>query len=447
MDLSATSHTHRHCLWRRLASAVSPALLLALGACSTQAQMANEANEKASPKVYTQVAAGNTHACALVSDGTVVCWGWNKHGQLGNGATYDRGDGNSLSGMFLYGLREATGQPGDGSSLPVAVSGLSGATAISAGGDQTCALLKDDAVMCWGGSPLRGVSNVPVAIKGLMGAVTAISVGGGHACALLGSGGVQCWGANDYGQLGIGAYNHWWVAIDQGETASGQPGNGRTTESNTPMSVTGLAGAATAISTGSVHTCALIKGGTVQCWGLNDSGQLGNGTTTDLTWRERGSSIISSTPATVVGLKGATAISKTCALLSGGAVQCWGGDSSTPVTVTGLTDATAASAAEATAISVGGGHRCAVLSDGTAKCWGSGGYGQLGNGAFNDSKTPVTVTGLTGATAISLGQYFSCALRRDGSIWCWGRNYQGELGDGSYPANRSTAASVRNCCH
>jgi len=389
MNLSTTGRILWRCLWRHLMLIVFPALLLALGACGTQAQMD-------SPKIYTQIAAGDAHACALANDGTVMCWGRNSEGQLGNGAIYD-GSGNSLSSLISANLRAATGQPGNGSSIPVTVPGLSGVVAISAGGNQSCALLGDGSVKCWGStSHLLDVSSVPVAVTGLMGAVTAISVGAGHVCALLGSGGVQCWGG----------------------AASGQLGNGATTYSKTPVAVTGLTSVVTAISAGNRRTCALLNGGTIQCWGAASS----------------------TTPVTMTGLKGATAISvggwNTCVLLSGGAVQCWDGSGSTPVIVAGLTGVRA--------ISVGRGHTCAVLGDGTAKCWGDGGYGQLGNGASNDSKIPVTVTGLTGATAISAGEYFSCALRNDGSIWCWGSNRQGELGDGSFPTDRSTAARIRS---
>ena len=153
-----------------------------------------------------------------------------------------------------------------------------------------------------------------------------------------------------------------------------------------PVSVTGLTGA-TAIAAGQYHTCALITGGTVQCWGHNAHGELGTGTNND---------------------------------------------SNVPVTVTGLTGATA--------IAAGQDHTCALISGGTVQCWGHNHYGQLGNGNINNSPpygsyVPVNVFGLTGVTAITAGADHTCALLSGGTVQCWGYNLYGQLGNGSpYPA-------------
>ena len=210
---------------------------------------------------------------------------------------------------------------------------------------------------------------------------------------------------------------------------------------------------ATAVSAGSFHTCALVGNGTVQCWGLNFNGQLGNGSTNN-----------SRVPVQVSGLSDVTAISAggqhTCAILSTGAAMCWGRnsfeqlgiaatttESSTPVQVTDL-------GSGVTAIAAGGSHTCAIHNTAdegepeafAAKCWGRGSNGQLGNSVDldsddTDSFTPVQVTGLiAGVTAITAGTSRSCAVVA-GAAKCWGNNGNSELGDGSED-NRNAPVDV-----
>ena len=404
-------------------------------------------------------AAGGYHTCALLAGGTVECWGYNADGELGNGTITDSG-------------------------TPVPVSGLSGATAIAAGADHTCALLAGGAVECWGdnsdgelGNGTTTDSSVPVAVSGLSGA-TAITAAGrvladstvGHTCALLAGGTVECWGDNTYGELGNGTATDSSVPVTVigdvlpgagavkvtaglsahtcvllaggtvecwGDNTYGELGNGTTTDSSTPVPVSGLSGAI-AIAAGAVHTCALLGGGTVECWGDNTYGELGNGTTTD-----------SSTSVPVSGLNGATAINAeayhVCALLAGGTVECWGDNtygelgngtttnSSTPVAVSGLSGAIAID---------GGGWTCALLAGGTVECWGNNANGQLGNGTTTNSSTPVAVSGLSGAIAIAAGGAHNCALLAGGTVECWGDNSDGELGNGTTTSSTTPVATA-----
>ena len=185
-----------------------------------------------------------------------------------------------------------------------------------------------------GGSTTGGATvGIALASQPPLQGVTAIAAGGGHTCALLSGGTVECWGENDYGQLGDG-------------TSSGpQTCNGYAC-STTPVAVTGLTGV-TSIAAGGGHTCALLSGRTVECWGENEYGQLGDGTST-------------------------------------GPQTCYpDACSTTPVAVTGLTGVIA--------ISAGSGHTCALLSGGTVECWAYNYFGELGNGTTTNSDVPVSV--------------------------------------------------------
>jgi alpha-tubulin suppressor-like RCC1 family protein len=278
--------------------------------------------------------------CVLLASHHVLCWGDDGFGQLGNGHTQDSG-------------------------RPVEVVGISTAVAISAGRLHACALLAGGTVTCWGRNAQGALgdgslrnSSTPVTVRGITDAV-AISAGqlGDTTCAVLAGGEVRCWGNDLYGQLG----------------------DGTTNSSDVPVGVTSISDAV-AISTSGQHACAVLAGGGVACWGRNNRGQLGNGT-------RQGSG----TPVHVSGITAATGVAAapygyTCAVVRSGSVYCWGpnpknqlGDglypagSTVPVRAVGITNAVA--------VTAGMGHACALLADGGADCWGYNDYGQLGKGA------------------------------------------------------------------
>ena len=224
------------------------------------------------------VSAGDYHTCALTSVGGVKCWGYNSAGQLGNGTTSDSStpvdvvglssgvSAISAGGNHTCALTRAGGVKcwgdwrsadsgqgiGAGSSTPVDVVGLSsGVSAISAGSFQTCALISTGGVKCW------DVFSAPQDVSGLSSGVSAISVGG-STCALTSTGGAKCWGSNNL---------------------SGALGNGTTSESSTPVDVVGLSSGVSGISVGPFHSCAITSVGGVKCWGIDGSGLLGNGGT------------------------------------------------------------------------------------------------------------------------------------------------------------------------
>ena len=352
------------------------------------------------------------------------------------------------------------------------------AAAISSGLDHTCALTTGGGAKCWGynfygqiGDGTYSDRHTPVDVTALSSGVAAISAGTFHNCALTTGGGVKCWGNNGYGELGDGkvaansstpvdvttlssgvaaisaGLSHTCALTNAagvkcwGRNQSGEVGDGTTTERDNPVDVAGLTSGVAAISTGGEHTCALTTGGGVKCWGNNSNGQVGDGTTTER-----------DTPVAVTGLtSGVVAISAsrthTCALTTGGGVKCWGnngagqlGDGTTterdtPVAVTGLTSGVVA-------IDAGYTHTCALTSSGGVKCWGNNSDGQLGDGTTTERDTPVAVTGLaSGVASISAGGTHTCALTTGGGVKCWGNNSDGQLGDGT-TTSRSTPVNV-----
>jgi alpha-tubulin suppressor-like RCC1 family protein len=350
---------------------------------------------------------------------------------------------------------------------------------VAAGAAHTCVLTTGGGVACWGANDSGQLGDgtttdrpAPVPVAGLATGVAAIAAGDNHTCLLTTAGGVKCWGANDSGQLGDGTTTHRLSPVPVAGLGSGvtaiaagvshtcavttsggvtcwgsnsnrQLGDGTTTTHTVPVSVNGLTSAAVAVAAGGLHTCALTTGGGVQCWGDNTTGELGDGT-----------SMTRTVPVAVGGLTSDVATIAagdyhTCAVMTAGDVRCWGANDSgqlgdgtvlmlrtAPVPVTGL-------AAGVTAIAAGLDHTCAVTTGGGVQCWGGNGYGQLGDGTRSAGRrTAGAVSGLaTGVAAIGAGDYYTCALTTGGGAACWGRGDSGQLGDGTR-TNRAGPTAV-----
>lgn len=304
------------------------------------------------PSSGRPLALGGQHTCAI-NNGMLSCWGWNANGQLGDGTTTDHHSPVPVGAL--------------GSGVAEVAAGGIGAVTPSPG--HTCARKLDGTLWCWGangngqlGDGTTMDKHLPVQVVALGNKVAEIAAGGATTCARKLDGTLWCWGNNMYGQLG----------------------NGTTTDSSVPVQVTALAMEVAQVAVADNHTCARKLDGSLWCWGLNQYGGLGDGTTTN---------------------------------------------KSLPVSVL-------ANVAQA---AVGQGWSCARKTDGTLWCWGYNAFGEVGDGTTTEKDTPAQVSALGVMVAGVAGglYYHNCAIKTNGTIWCWGKNNVGQLGDGT-TTNQST---------
>jgi alpha-tubulin suppressor-like RCC1 family protein len=372
---------------------------------------------------------GWTHSCGLTSAGMAWCWGRNSNAQLGDSSFAVR--------TVPVAVRHPRGAPSCeiiddtfictvGNPLPF--------TSVTAGAYHSCALTSTGQAYCWGynadgrlGDSTTTTPRKPVAVKPLGGfSFTQISAGDRHTCALNSSGAAYCWGYNLWGQIGdsattfrqgpravqmpsgvtfsqIHASENFTCALGTGGQAYcwGYGGDGQTGDNSIfglpiPSAVLQPSGVTfTSITTGNAHACGLTSGGQTYCWGNNDAGQLGDGTTTD-----------QPTPVAVAQPSGVTftairaTLNNTCGLTSGGAAYCWGangvgelGDGNAPTASLSPVAVTLPSGGVTFTQLHGESQNACGLdgSNGQVYCWGRNNFYQLGNGTTTDASTPTPV--------------------------------------------------------
>lgn len=285
--------------------------------------------------------------------------------------------------------------------------------ALTTGDWHACALTDHGEVDCWGDNGHGQVGSggdysfslSPVTVKGVTD-VKALSAGGDHTCALTVAGSLFCWGNNSSGQLG----------------------DGGTVVQSPAVTVKAQGLQFQSVSAGEAFTCGLTVENAVYCWGKNDLGQLGNGTSID-----------SALPVKVSGLP-VGAITRlesqgahTCVWLQGGSIWCWGQNllektrqsNLVPVQIT-------ASQPQFQSVVEQDNFACLLTPAGAVQCWGRNAEGELGTGDTQESDSPVPVQGLSAAVnTIALGDSFGCALTQSGIVKCWGNNQFSQLGDGT----------------
>jgi alpha-tubulin suppressor-like RCC1 family protein len=390
------------------------------------------------------------HACAVLTSGSVVCWGSNASGQLGDGTTTNRaqpvavpGLGNVVAvatglshtcAMIAGGIRcwgdNSQGELGSGSdstapvTQPTLAQILIDPVAIAAGAQQTCAVRLGGQVLCWGqnssgqlGEGTMSSIPEPFPVTGL-GNGALVSAGATFSCALTHDGAVFCWGDDHYGQLGTG---HDVIR---------------------PLPTT-VAVSASAVAAGGAHTCAIGRapGGAdaFVCWGSDQAGQLGDNGDEDR-------SVPAPIKPPLVPAAVAAGAQHSCAIDSSAALWCWGRGSSGQLGPGHLVDtplpievALPSGADRATAVADGDAHTCVLVAPvdglgGEVFCFGDNTYGQLGDGTATSRPTPALVSlGAAGvrAAAVTAGSGHTCAIDVNGGAWCWGRGDSGQLGGGA----------------
>lgn len=381
------------------------------------------------------IAASGGLTCAAQRDGSAWCWGNNTDGGVGDGTTIPR-------------------------PLPTRVEGLTGVTEVAVTAGTACALHADGTVRCWGRGargalgngvlrpqhtprrvrfdgtpepaepeargPLRDPCVDPREPAPRQPTIVGMASGEGHNCVVISDGTLRCWGDNSSHQLG---------ADEQG-----------TFPVLAPVPVSRLR-SAVQVAVGNAASCAVMRDGTVWCWGSNDYGRLSTAAVssqwTPGRWPGRGYREVAITagltcargsdggvtcmggpahpfapfslalPGRATGLSAGRA--RMCALLHTGRVVCWDRQLRSPERV-------AAFPAQPVELAVATHHACARLVDGTVACWGDGNLGQVGVGAVGDVVQPTRVAGLDDVVGIAVAQGRSCATRSDGSVWCWGSN-------------------------
>ena len=408
-----------------------------------------------------------TTACAVTAGGGVDCWGSNDSCNLGNGDV----NGYSSAAAPVLGT----------SGLP-----LSGIAKVSVSDTFACAVTTAGGVVCWGDDAyyelgdnqqsstgyISGAegpcSPVAVSVPGLDSGVLDVSTGGQFACALTTGGGVLCWGADDQDELGaesaiamtscgngLDICSMWPLpVVDIDVSYSGYNGKGEPT----PRATLSAVGTVTSLSVGAVSSCVVASFADVFCWGYNESSELGTCS------NQLASSFVPlQVPYIGSAVQVAVGDSFACALLQGGAVECWGNDASGSLGDFGTNHQNTSGCvtydnqaptlvqvenlAPASAIFAGGGSACAVPSGSTVAgsggrlvCWGTNTLAQLGNGEQSAAGAlPAFVSGLAftpyeasiSPSAASVGDHFGCAYNATGALFCWGDDTAGELGNGT----------------
>ena len=352
------------------------------------------------------VANGIDHTCGVDTDNIVWCWGrnyddHNKSGQLGIGLnrTFSVNTPILIKNKF---------------SIPWKT--------VSTVDDTTCGIDINHQLYCWGDNYYGQLDNYDGILKNSYGFpltsdsiynVKKICVGFANICGIDENSELLCWGANNFGQLG----------------------NYTTDNSYYPVLITnGQNSRWESVGLGGYHTCGVDKDDDLWCWGGNDHGQLGDGTT-----------VHSSYPLFITNSQNISwksislGVYHTCGIDKSDRLWCWGGndygqlgdgsnaDSNYPVLITNGQNNTWKS------ISLGAYYTCGIDENGKLWCWGSNNNGQLGDGTTINSSYPLLITNSQNSKweSISVGYYHTCGIDENGKLWCWGKNNGGQLGNGT----------------
>ena len=393
---------------------------------------------------FTAMALGDNFSCGIDQDNAPLCWGYNIYGQLGDGSVTIKKLPTPVMGGYTFskidtGEQQTCGMDPSGTTMLCWGANMSGQ--LGNGSENGLNYIMPGVV-----TGVYAFADISTSF--------AYEDGSGHSCGVDTNGMAQCWGAGSYGRLGdggsttqsspvkvIGDYNfiqigvgeHGSCALDKngaalcwGRSQFGENGAGTTTQSTSPITVIGDYNFRE-ISRGRHHVCGVDVNGMAQCWGFNNSGYLGDDTTDDKT-----------TPVTVIGEYNFGTISAgynhSCGIDANGEAYCWGEggshqlgygsttDQHTPVKVVGDYNFSI--------ISAGYTNTCAIDTNGTAMCWGANTNYGLGDGTTTTRQTPVPVSGDYNFTSISPGISYTCGVLVDGTGLCWGMNNHGQLGSG-----------------